>query len=131
MQAEESKKDDYNSWCVRYYTPDEYRSIFDPYLSAFSFKNHSYLGIGVLKEDLRYVSVRYWFSCLASLLLSSLTSIIPALKYYSDSIYIQAKKKSHAEENPKENEFLNLHRSAAFDNLNIVPLLRCPVSRVD
>ena len=47
---------DINSWNVRYYSIREYKEIFISIFNNFSFKNHSFLGIGVLKEDLKYVS---------------------------------------------------------------------------
>ncbi len=63
----ESDKNDYNSWCVRYYTVAEYKEIFQDIFDNFSFSTHSFLGIGVLKEDLKYVSLKNKIMCSASL----------------------------------------------------------------
>lgn len=129
VKNSELVKDDYNSWCVRYYTPKEYKEIFDRFLESFSFTNHSFLGIGVLKEDLKYVSLKNKLISLTSLIGSSLTKVIPTLKNYSDSIYISAKKKSNADatENNAIRQFLNDHQVDPNNNLNIISLLRCPM----
>lgn len=128
VKYSESRKDDYNSWCVRYYTPDEYRDIFNTYLADFSYTNHSFLGIGILKEDLKYVSLKNKIICSASLLGSALTTIIPGLKAYADSIYVSAVKKSRtAPTNEAIARFLQLHKADPGNNLNIATLLRCPI----
>lgn len=119
-------KDDYNNWCVRYYTPDEYKDIFNKYLTNFAYNNHSFLGIGVLKEDIKYVSAKNKIPCIASLILSYMTNIIPPLKQISDSIYIKAEKKTATLPNKSVGEFIHVHNNSEFDNLNIVPLLKCP-----
>lgn len=128
VRNSEKTKDDYNSWCVRYYSPEEYKSIFDMHLSNFTYSNHSFLGIGVLKEDLKYVSLKYKLPCLASLALSNLTSVIPPLKNYSDSLYVRAEKKEKNESTNASSvaAFLNAHSKTPTDNLNIVNLLQCP-----
>ncbi len=53
----DKEKDDYNSWCVRYYSIGEYKKYFLRVFNNFSFKNHSFLGIGILSTDLKYVVV--------------------------------------------------------------------------
>ncbi|MFM9943621.1 MAG: class I SAM-dependent methyltransferase, partial [Bacteroidia bacterium] len=93
VEKEQIKADDYNSWCVRYYTPDEYKQFFLNVFSNFSFRNHSFLGIGILPEDMKYVSAKNKIICIASLLGSFMTKLIPFMKYCSDSIYIKANKK--------------------------------------
>lgn len=127
VKNSERVKDDYNSWCVRYYTPKEYKEVFDEYLSDFSYTNHSFLGIGVLKEDLKYVSFKNKVLCSASLLGSMFAEIIPGLKTYSDSIYIDAKSKNKTTPiNNIVDSFKKAHFLNPKDNLNIIPLLRCP-----
>lgn len=120
--------DDYNNWDVRYYAIDEYKSLFEEYLANFSYTNHSFLGIGILPEDLKYVSLKNKIFCLASLGLSLLTQIFPQLTKYADSIYVQASKKNKGLDDLTRNIFLERHQHAGFDNLNIVTLLRCPIS---
>lgn len=128
VKNSEKTKDDYNSWCVRYYSPEEYKSIFNKYLSNFSYSNHSFLGIGVLKEDVKYVSLKHKLPCLASLALSNLTQIFPPLKKYSDSLYIKAEKKAtnKGANTSSISAFLNAHGKSPENNLNIISLLRCP-----
>lgn len=126
VKASAHEVDDINSWCVRYYTPKEYKAVFDKYLDGFSYDNHSFLGIGVLKEDLKYVSPKNKVLSLASLVLSALTHVVPGMKNLSDSLYIRSSKK---EKQPADKDSLSLflqshHRQ--WDNLNVVPLLRCP-----
>jgi len=122
----EEKK--YNSWCVRYYSIQEYKNIISSLFSGFSFSNHSFLGIGVLKEDLKYVPFPDKILCAVSLLLSGFTKFIPGLKYWSDSIYINAAKKNHQPVNNSKSieDFWKLHLTYPGRNLNVIPLLRCP-----
>lgn len=125
----EKYKDDYNSWCVRYYTPEEYRTIIEKYLDNFTYQNHSFLGIGILKEDLKYVSFKNKLIALISLFGSNITKVIPPLKQLSDSLYIKAEKKENSSDNGSLSNidlFKKMHALNSKDNLNIVQLLRCP-----
>jgi ubiquinone/menaquinone biosynthesis C-methylase UbiE/uncharacterized protein YbaR (Trm112 family) len=123
----EKYKDDYNSWFVRYYTVKEYLQLLNTYLSDISYRNHSFLGIGVLPEDLKYVSPRNKILCAVSLLGSAMTNIIPGLKNLSDSLYFKAHKKNKLQNDVNAvAKFLELHYQNPGDNLNIHPLLRCP-----
>ncbi len=128
VQEMDKTKDDYNSWCVRYYTPQQYKEIFNKYLDKFSYDNHSFLGIGVLKDDLKYVSFKTKLMCMASLAGSALTHVIPGLKNISDSLYIRAFKRGGATQSSADKiaAFRKLHAQNPDDNLNIYPLLRCP-----
>jgi len=123
-----SQASDYNSWKVRYYTIGEYKNIFSKIFKNFSFSNHSFLGIGVLKEDLKYVSVMNKILCGVSLAGSLLTKIIPLFKYISDSIYVEAFKEGEGEKHDSLNAFYEAHNQDPADNLNIVHLLQCPIS---
>jgi len=119
--------DDYNSWDVRYYTPSGYREIFEEYLANFDYENHSVLGIGVLKEDLKYVSLKNKIPTLISLSLSQLARIIKPIRQLSDSIYITASKKGKVTNNTNAlKHFMKLHGQSPDSNLNIIPLLKCP-----
>jgi hypothetical protein len=124
--------EDINSWDVRYYSVAQYRELFLKYFGNFRYRNHSFIGIGVLREDLKYVSFKNKLLCLVSLAGSLLTRIIPGLKSISDSIYVKASRNpsgDHAAENTASVEkFLAAHRKNPADNLNLVHILRCPVS---
>ena len=132
VKEAQKNADDMNSWDVRYYTIPEYKNIFRNYFTGFEFRNHSFLGIGVLREDLKYVSLKNKILCSFSLMGSFFTRVIPGLKNISDSIYIKVRKKAdpaislndpHAVQN-----FYEAHRRDPDDNLNVQYILRCPIS---
>ena len=125
---EKELADDFDSWCVRYYSPLEYEKIIENYLCNFHFTTHSFLGIGVLKEDLKYVSNKHFLQVAISLLLTSISKVLPFSKYLADSVYITAKKKNTFSENTQLNNFINTHTVGNFDNLNVIKLLKCPIS---
>ena len=135
VQATEAEKDDYNSWEVRYYSIDEYREIFEKIFRNFQYKNHSLIGIGILKDDLKYVSFKNKILSGISLFGSMLTNIIPGLTKISDSIYIKAyKDKNTSEEGTSINSIQLFNASHNLDpsnNLNLIHILRCPVSGGD
>jgi ubiquinone/menaquinone biosynthesis C-methylase UbiE/uncharacterized protein YbaR (Trm112 family) len=126
---------DINSWNVRYYSIKEYKKIFKTIFNNFSFKNHSFLGIGILKEDLFYVSLKNKIIVLISLSFSFLASIIPFLKFLSDSIFIKVfKNKVNFNFSNNQNaiaNFLESHKKNPKNNLNIIHLLQCPISNED
>ncbi len=124
-----SRADDYNSWVVRYYAIKEYKEIFQNIFDNFSFSVHSFLGIGVLKEDLFYVSWKNKLLCSISLIGSFLAKMISHLKNVSDSVYIQSKKEDGQALNEDSiKRFLTAHEANPLDNLNIIHLLQCPVT---
>ena len=120
--------DDYNSWAVRYYSVKEYAAFFTGIFGNFRFTNHSFLGIGVLKEDLKYVSFKNKILCGISLMGSVLAKIVPGLKNYSDSIYCLATKNEAGRNNYALEAFHAAHARDSSDNLNILHLLQCPIS---
>ena len=120
--------DNYNSWAVRYYSVKEYKDFFTRIFGNFRFTNHSFLGIGVLKEDLKYVSFKNKILCGISLTGSVMAKIVPGLKNYSDSIYCMATKTAAGRNNSALEAFHAAHASDPSDNLNIVHLLQCPIS---
>jgi ubiquinone/menaquinone biosynthesis C-methylase UbiE/uncharacterized protein YbaR (Trm112 family) len=127
VKHSEPHRDNFNSWAVRYYTPSEYRQIINNYLSDFSYDNHSFLGIGVLKEDLKYVSFKNKILCAISLALSKTTEVFPKLTDYADSIYVRATKKPIPQQpNNARATFYEQHKAHPTDNLNCIALLRCP-----
>jgi SAM-dependent methyltransferase/uncharacterized protein YbaR (Trm112 family) len=132
VQATEAEKDDYNSWNVRYYSIDEYREFFKNIFGNFSYKNHSLIGIGILKDDLKYVSFKNKILSGISLLGSMLTKIIPGLTKISDSIYIKVYKNKNTPDDVINNNSVALfnasHNLDPTNNLNIIHILRCPVT---
>ena len=95
----------------------------------FSFRNHSFLGIGVLPGDSKYVvGLKNKLIVSTSLFLSKVASIIKPLKYLSDSIYIKSVKKDGIENVKAIETFKQLHAKDSKNNLNLIPILRCPIS---
>lgn len=133
VQATEAGRDDYNSWDVRYYTIEEYREIFEAIFGNFNYKNHSLIGIGILKDDLKYISFKNKILSSVSLFGSMLTKFIPGLTKVSDSIYIKAEKNKNTPEDINDKNSVALfnasHNIDPSNNLNIIHLLRCPVSK--
>jgi hypothetical protein len=127
LKEAEKTRDDYESLNVRYYTLEEYDTIFREYFPFVKIENHSFLGIGIVPEDLKYVSFKNKLVCLASLAGSMVTNIIPALKNFSDSVYVIARNNQNKNVTAI-NHFLALHHRNPADNLNLVPLLKCPIS---
>lgn len=127
----ETEKNNYNSWVVRYYSISTYKKIFEKIFGNFKYKNHSLIGIGILKEDLKYVSFKNKILCGISLLGSLITKIIPGLSKFSDSIYIKAFKNKNTEAEEDDNGlelFKAAHKIDPGANLNVIHILRCPVT---
>jgi SAM-dependent methyltransferase/uncharacterized protein YbaR (Trm112 family) len=128
--ASASNNMEFESWDVRYYTPDEYRNIFLEFFKDFEFSTHSMLGIGILPGDFKYArGFKNKAIISVSRLFTELSNVIKPLKEYADSIYIKADKKGIVGESTDTAKiFLQKHSLNPADNLNIVHLLRCPNS---
>lgn len=126
-----NKVDHINSWHVRYYSIEEYKAKLEQVFGNFSFDVHSFLGIGVLKEDLNYVSFKNKILCSASLIGNKMCRVLPVLKPFADSIYVNAIKKENKvpEGNNTPDESLLDIAGHRWSNLDIVPLLACPLSK--
>ncbi len=122
---------DFDSWDVRYYTPAEYEKIFRVFFDNYRYYNHSVLGIGILPGDLKYAKgLKNKVIISASRALSRLAMLVPPMKSIADSIYIKSVKHGAADQISAEakKSFQSAHTLNPADNLNIVHLLRCPVS---
>lgn len=129
VKREMENAQDINSWSVRYYTISDYKNILSNFLTNLKVLNHSFLGIGILPEDLKYVSFKNKLVVIISLIGSFLVKIIKPLIFLSDSIYITGNKKStDLKTNPCLDLFLEKHNKNPLDNLNICTLLICPIS---
>jgi ubiquinone/menaquinone biosynthesis C-methylase UbiE/uncharacterized protein YbaR (Trm112 family) len=129
--AAKPNSSDFDSWDVRYYTPEEYEKIFRVFFDNYRYFNHSVLGIGILPGDGKYAKgLKNKAIITASRTLSNLATLIPKIKSIADSIYIKSVKhgtKDNAAVEAKKS-FHSAHALNPSDNLNIVHLLRCPVS---
>lgn len=130
ISKSEGEQFNYNSWCVRYYSFNEYKEIFGNIFGNFELRNQSFIGIGVVPSDLKYISTRNKPSVLWSLFMSLLTDYLPSLRRFSDSIYVKAWKSSqeNTEKDIDTGIFMECHHQNPSDNLNLRHLIRCPVS---
>ena len=122
------KADDFNSWVVRYYPVEVYKKFFMDLFGNFRYEVHSFLGIGVLKEDLKYVSLKNKILCALSLFLTQVAKHVPPIKKISDSIYTESYKTSGETNETAINAFLKAHHEEPYRNVNIVHLLQCPIT---
>ncbi len=129
--ASKPNSSDFDSWDVRYYTPEEYEKIFRVFFDNYKYYNHSVLGIGILPGDAKYAKgLKNKAIIGASRALSNLAELIPPMKSIADSIYIKSVKHGVADNISADAKktFQASHVLNPADNLNIVHLLRCPVS---
>jgi uncharacterized protein len=129
--AAKPNSSDFDSWDVRYYTPEEYEKIFRVFFDNYNYYNHSVLGIGILPGDLKYAKgLKNKAVITASRALSNLASLIPPMKSLADSIYIKSVKHGLPDGTSEESKalFQKAHAVNPAQNLNIIHLLRCPVS---
>lgn len=117
-------EDDFDSWIVRYYDIAELKAWGEEIFANFSFENHCYFGIGILPIDLQYIKWYYKPVVMTSLVLNQLSKVVTPLKYVSDSIYVEMTKNTGANTPKKTIDLL----SPVGRNIDIVPLLKCPVS---
>jgi len=109
----------------------EYQEMFSRFFNNFEYYNHSALGIGILPGDIKYAKgLRNKMIIGLSRTLTGMVDILKPLKQYSDSIYIKSFKNNNAVENSGDQveKFIKAHELNPRNNLNIVPLLSCPVS---
>ena len=128
-------EDDYDSWCVRYYSIKELKQMLSSLFGNFRYWSHCYFSIGIQPVDLRYVAAKYKTLILTSMMLAKASRIFPPLKWVSDSVYVRAEKTERGDAgvaNELVNSFRQQHRQAAGnDNLLLLDLLCCPVSGGD
>jgi ubiquinone/menaquinone biosynthesis C-methylase UbiE/uncharacterized protein YbaR (Trm112 family) len=127
-----NEEDDYDSWCVRYYSVKELKEIFDAIFGNFSYHSHCYFGIGILPIDMKYVHTKYKPLVLSSLLLTKLSDFITPLRLVADSIFVDAVKPIDAPLNTiQEKQTL----TAAFQRNDLSELeflqhiVACPISQ--
>jgi len=130
IKASLAEKDNYNSWCVRYYLIEEYKKLFNDIFRNFECRSHSFIGLGILPSDLKYVTWNKKILVILSVMLSYIANLIQPLIALSDSIYVTSYKYGGAEQRHKGvHEFLKAHKHCPNDNLNIRYLLHCPVTK--
>lgn len=124
VRNSEARKSDFESWVVRYYTLKEYEVLFGEYMKNIDIKVHSFLGIGVLKEDLKYVTFYNKILSGISLLGTTMVRLIPPMLNLADSLYISAEKKTVSGEIPDLNNVIL--EGEEQNNLFVLNWCKCP-----
>lgn len=117
-------EDDFDSWCVRYYSLFELRELMTARFTGYRFRTHCFFGTGILPDDLKHVPRRYAPVILASMGLARLSQIFPPLRRLADSVYVEAFKPSVPGTGTNETKL----PAAAHELKHLLPILRCPVS---
>jgi len=129
IAGQAQQADDYNSWCVRYYTISECRELLEGFFEGFRCRTHSFFGTGVVPSDLKYVSLRNKLPVLGSVCATLLTKVFPPLTALADSLYVSGRKPgSPGEESKAHEEFLEVHKAEPGSLSALLKLLQCPVS---
>jgi ubiquinone/menaquinone biosynthesis C-methylase UbiE/uncharacterized protein YbaR (Trm112 family) len=118
---------DIDHMAVRYYDIRQYREMFSRIFKKCELSIHSMLGIGILPEDIKYLTGKDKWMVIASVLFTKLFSWIPGSINFSDSLYITVKSAMNNPVSEKVNMFLAAHQNN-YDNLNIIHLIQCPLS---
>lgn len=97
----------------------------------FDYRVHAFFGIGIQPIDLKYVPLFSKCVVAASMALTGLSSVLPPVGWFSDSVYaIAAKLGNAAGESQALAAFLR-QQKAGENNLDIVHLVRCPITGGD
>lgn len=114
-----------DSWCVRYYTLRELRGLMQARFERYDYRAHAYFGTGILPDDLPHVPMRFAPLILGSMGLTALSRRLPVVKRLADSVYVSGVKPQDGRPNVPPVE---IRENAQPSNLDVVPLLRCPVT---
>jgi len=121
------EEDDYESWCVRYYSMAELKTLFGRAFHDCQFQTDCYFGIGVQGSDLGLLPLKYKAIVVMSETLKSLASVVPPLRRLADSVYVIARKDKIASSDCPD----GFNVADAGNNLNVLRYLQCPVSGGD
>jgi SAM-dependent methyltransferase/uncharacterized protein YbaR (Trm112 family) len=115
------EEDDYESWCVRYYSIGELKSAFSRMFGEVSARVDCFFGIGVKVEDIDLLPLKYKPIAAVSELLRHASGLLPLLTSIADSVYMMGAAPRGA------SEATAAAAELGDDNLSIAPLLRCPI----
>jgi SAM-dependent methyltransferase len=124
VQSQEPYRYEPEGLMVRYYTIKEYYQMMKIF-STVRVKMHSLLGIGVLPEDLKYVTWKKKPLVAASLAATAISKLIPGTNEFADSLYFECRRSGPVEPPASMQNFLSAHKRG-YNNLNIVHLMQCP-----
>jgi ubiquinone/menaquinone biosynthesis C-methylase UbiE/uncharacterized protein YbaR (Trm112 family) len=119
-----AEEDDYESWCVRYYSMGELKSLFCRVFDNCQFLTDCYFGIGVQPSDLDLLPSKYKAVVILSEALKSMSSLVTPLRLLADSIYVMAQKGKTEASDEKE----QLPTARFRNNLDILEYIQCPVT---
>lgn len=125
VQSQEPYRHEPEGLMVRYYTVKEYQEMFFAAFGNMKTRIHSLVGIGVLPEDLKYVSWKNKLQVAASLMATGVAKLVPGTHNIADSLYLEARRKEKISKPDGVSKFLAAHHKG-YDNLNIIHLLQCP-----
>ena len=121
------EEDDYDSWCVRYYSWNQLRSMFAGSFVGVEIECDCYFGIGIRRDDLDILPWKYKPIVVASEVMKSAASVLPPVRWLSDSVFVSGRKVriNSAQLNAAPRATTQF---GPEHNLWILPWLACPVS---
>lgn len=131
VSRKKAESEDYDSWCVRYYTLSELETLFFKIFGNFSYQPDCFLGIGVQRSDIDILPWRYKPIVILSEGLKALCRLLPICKRLADSIYVLARKKASSSTHASTEasaRFLDTSGLLDAGNLEILDLLACPAT---
>lgn len=126
------KENDYDSWCVRYYSIREIEALFCRIFGNFSYKPDCYFGLGIQRSDLDILPWRYKPIVVCSEALKGLSHVFPLLERVADSVYVVATKNVGSDKKASMDSLQRLQDSSGKgSNLAVLDLLVCPATGGD
>lgn len=118
------EEDDAASWCVRYYRLSELKEMFVRVFGNAGIHPDCYFGIGVQASDIDILPLRYRPIVYASEWIKRIAVRIPFLQKMADSVFVVSNRTEPSSDNANIPPIPLKYHS----NLDIIPLLSCPVS---
>jgi len=101
---------DPGSWCVRYYSPSELRSLIGGLFGTCDLRVDCFLGIGIQRSDLDILPWGGKAVILMSEALKTLARLIPPLARIADSLYVHAVRRGSGRVDPESGRRSQLTR---------------------
>lgn len=128
------KQDNYDSWCVRYYSIGEIAALFRRVFGNFSYSPDCYFGLGLQWSDIDILPWRYKPIVACSEALKIACRVLPFLRKLADSIYVLARKNVGSVTCSSTETLVQLRRArekSRKSNLAVLDLLVCPATGSD
>lgn len=117
-------EDEFDSWCVRYYSLSELRGLMESRFAEYDYRAHCFFGTGILPDDLPHVPKRFAPLILTSMALTAVSRLVPLVKRMADSVYVRGIKPNSV----TALSAVSIRERSSPSNLDILPLLRCPIT---